>query len=236
MWAQYDAYLTAMRDVLGLRLPVHEKYASLEMAAIHGGYRYMHPQFCMVSDFPEFIHKDARHRPHCEDGPSHRWRDGWSLYYWHGVAVDEQIIMRPETLTASQVLAETNSAVRGVMLARRPLLLMQMEGVKTLHEDTVNLDPINPPPGLLPRLAAEIEEYVATHPRPASMTRRLIQVPMPDHEDGSIKAIIFEDPAEGGAMGVLLAHRDSKTCQDAVARSYNLSVKEYPAETERHRR
>jgi len=107
MWAQYDCYLTACRDIIGLRLPAHEAYRWWEMAAIEGGYRFMHPEFCMVSDFPEFIRRDERHRPHCADGPSHRWRDGWELYHWHGVSVPRQWIVGPHP-SASEVLAEEN--------------------------------------------------------------------------------------------------------------------------------
>lgn len=87
MWPGYDCYLTAARDILGLNLPEHVAYAHWEQAAIHGGFRVMHPEFCMVSDFPEFIRVDDQNRPHCADGPSHRWRDGWALYHWHGVAI-----------------------------------------------------------------------------------------------------------------------------------------------------
>lgn len=58
-----------------------------EQCAIHGGFRVLHPEFCIVSDFPEFIKVDRANRPHCENGPSHRWRDGWSLYHWHGVVI-----------------------------------------------------------------------------------------------------------------------------------------------------
>lgn len=79
MWAAWECYLTSARDILGLRLPAHEKYDAWERAAIHGGYRYMHEEFCMVSDFPEVLEVDAQNRPHCDSGPSHRWRDGWSL-------------------------------------------------------------------------------------------------------------------------------------------------------------
>jgi hypothetical protein len=40
------------------------------------------------------------------------------LYFWHGVLVTEQIMVRPETLTATQIQAETNAEVRRVMLER----------------------------------------------------------------------------------------------------------------------
>lgn len=118
MWSAYDSYLTAMRDVLGLQLQQHAAYTHWEQAAIYGGFRYMHPKFCMVSDFPDVLLKDAENRPHCDTGPSHRWADGWSLWYIHGVAVDEQIVMRPETQTLQQIAAEPNAAVKAIRVAR----------------------------------------------------------------------------------------------------------------------
>ena len=118
MWAAWDCYLTAARDILGLRLKEHEKYAAWEQCAIHGGLRVLHEEFCIVSDFPEVILKDAQNRPHCDTGPSHRWRDGWSLYHVHGVVVPEYVIERPHEITVAAIDSEANSEVRRVMIER----------------------------------------------------------------------------------------------------------------------
>ena len=108
MWASWDCYLTAARDILGLRLREHENYAHWEQAAIHGGFRWMHEEFCIVSDFPEFIKIDGENQPHCETGPSHRWRDGWSLYHWHGTSVPAHWIEQRKTLDPAEVLRVEN--------------------------------------------------------------------------------------------------------------------------------
>ena len=107
-WAQYDSYLTAMRDILGLRLPEHENYKYWEEAAIHGTFRVMHEKFCIVSDFPEVLKIDDQNRAHGQEGPSHKWRDGWSLYHWHGVAVPEHWIMNKNSLTAKEAITWEN--------------------------------------------------------------------------------------------------------------------------------
>ena len=60
MWGWWDCYLTAARDILGLRLEPHEKYKYWEEAAIHGSFRIMHPEFCMISDFPLILKKDEK--------------------------------------------------------------------------------------------------------------------------------------------------------------------------------
>jgi hypothetical protein len=112
MWASYDCYLSAMRDVIGLRLPVHDKYHWWEQAAIHGAFRVMHEEFCIVSDFPEVLRVDDQNRPHCESGPSHRWRDGWSLYHWHGVRIPAEWIENKAHLTPAVALSQENAELR----------------------------------------------------------------------------------------------------------------------------
>ena len=87
MWSAWACYLSAFRDIIGLELKEHEAYSAWEDCAIHGGFRMMHEEFCIVSDFPEYIKIDDSNLPHCLTGPSHKWRDGWSLYHWHGVAI-----------------------------------------------------------------------------------------------------------------------------------------------------
>ena len=108
MWAYYDAYLSAARDILGLELEEHKNYSFWEQASIHGGFRVMHEEFCLVCDFPEVLRVDNQNRPHCEDGPSHRWRDGWSLYHWHGTRVPDHWIESREDLTPEEVLRVDN--------------------------------------------------------------------------------------------------------------------------------
>ncbi len=68
----------------------------------------MHEEFCLVSDFPVVLKKDEQNRPHCEDGPSHLWRDGWALYHWHGVRIPAEWIERKSELSAKTALTWEN--------------------------------------------------------------------------------------------------------------------------------
>jgi hypothetical protein len=117
MWAALPCYLSAARDILGLRLPEHEKYRFWEEAAIHGGFRVMHEKFCIVSDFPEILTVDDQNRPHNETGPSHRWRDGWELYHWHGVNVPKEWIVNRATLDPAEVLNVRDADQRAAGMA-----------------------------------------------------------------------------------------------------------------------
>jgi hypothetical protein len=129
LWAPYECFITAMRDVLGLRLPEHNVYRYWEEAAIHGGFRLMHSEFCIVCDFPEVIRVDAQHRPHCADGPSLRWRDGWSLYHWHGVPVPRHWIEQRDTLDPAEVLRAENVEQRaaGAAIVGWPKMINKLE-------------------------------------------------------------------------------------------------------------
>jgi hypothetical protein len=108
------SYLSAARDVLGLELEEHKAYAPYEQCCIEGGYRLMSETFCMVSDRPEVLKLDNENRAHCEDGPSHRWTDGWSLYHWHGVKIPADWIEKKSELTAQTALTWENVEQRRV--------------------------------------------------------------------------------------------------------------------------
>jgi hypothetical protein len=108
MWGSLECFLSAARDILGLKLLQHDAYEAWEQAAIHGGFRVMHEDFCLVCDFPEILKVDAENRPHGETGPSHRWRDGWSLYHWHGVNIPAEWIENRASLTPQMALTWEN--------------------------------------------------------------------------------------------------------------------------------
>mgnify|MGYP000057583559 CR=1 FL=1 len=112
MGSAWICYLSASREVLGLDLPAYEKFKAYEDVAKTCGYNVQHTEFCMVSDRPEILKLDAENRPHCENGPSHRWRDGWSLYYWHGVSVPVEWIEDKPSLTADIALSQDNVELR----------------------------------------------------------------------------------------------------------------------------
>jgi hypothetical protein len=119
MWAPWDCYITAARDILGLRLESHATYACWEQATINGGFRWMHPKFCFVSDFPEVLRINARNQPHAEFGPSHRWRDGWSLWHLNGVKVEQWMAeSRPDEMDARRVLQIENVDQRAEVIRR----------------------------------------------------------------------------------------------------------------------
>jgi hypothetical protein len=47
-----------------------------------------------------------------------QWRDGLGIYYWHGTAVPEWIILHPEQITVEEIFKETNAEIRRIMCER----------------------------------------------------------------------------------------------------------------------
>ena len=202
MWSAWDCYLTASRDILGLRLPEHEKYSAWEECAKLGGFRIMHDEFCIVSDRPEILLVDDQNRPHCATGPSHRWRDGWSLYHVHGVRVDGWIIENPELITVEKIDAEQNAEVRRVMMEKYGLArYLDDSGAVLLDTDETSLaDPIH-----LYRKEIQGDE-------PLVMLRMLNSTPEPD---GSARTYTLRVPP------------DMTTALDAMAWTFGMTASQY---------
>lgn len=127
MWAPGVDFISFFRHVANLTID-YSKWRHYEAAAVHGGFRFMHPKFCIVVDFPERLLVDEARRPHCADGPSHRWRDGFEIYHWHGLRISPEkswIITDKARITAEAIMAEENAELRRVMCEVsewRPLL------------------------------------------------------------------------------------------------------------------
>lgn len=119
------------------KLPIDFKpWSHYEELAEHSGPRMVHAKFCIISDRPEVLKIDEQNRPHCEDGPSHKWRDGWSLYYFHGVKVTRQIIESPGTLTVADADKADNAEVRRIIIDRMGAeKYLRESGAKLIHED-----------------------------------------------------------------------------------------------------
>jgi len=94
MWSGWCCYCEFCRDVLGLTgLEGWDKYKPWEDAAKLGGFRVMHEKFCLVSEFPQVLKIDSQNRPHCTNGPSHRWKDGYEIYHLNGIRVPKWLVM-----------------------------------------------------------------------------------------------------------------------------------------------
>jgi hypothetical protein len=75
---------------------------------------------------------------HNETGPSHLWADGFAIWAIHGVLVDSQIVLAPETQTLEQIERETNEEVRRVRIERYGWLRYLKESQAQVVDQRVN--------------------------------------------------------------------------------------------------
>lgn len=72
---------------------------------------YPYEHGCIVCDRPSSIVKDEERRLHNASGPAVQFRDGFSMYCWHGTRVPKEWII-DRTLTAKQALQWKNTDQR----------------------------------------------------------------------------------------------------------------------------
>lgn len=143
-WSGWSAYLSFFRHVAKLDLD-YSKWQHYESAAIHGGPRYMHEDFCIVSDRPTTLTMDDDNEPHNEDGPFCTWRDGTKLYSVNGHRVPGWVVEDKSSITIEAIAKEENAETRRIM---REFFgegrYLQETGAELLHVDTVPIDALEP--------------------------------------------------------------------------------------------
>ena len=110
--ANWGAYVAYMRDVLGWNGSTLERFEIDEALIRSCGWVWWHENVLAISDRPAVINRDETGRLHCETGPSIAYRDGWSLYHWHGVAIPEHWIKDRANLNVADVFKEENAETR----------------------------------------------------------------------------------------------------------------------------
>ena len=216
-WAGWSAYISFFRHVAGLDLPQYDRWQHYEDAAIYGGPRYTHRRFWVVSDFPTVVGRDGANRPHCETGPQIAWRDGWGIYYVHGIRVPAWIVERPERITVDAIHAESNAEVRRVMVERYGLARYVRDAqFEVLDADT---DPLGQPRRLLRRDDLVVVE-LTNSTVDADGTRRVYHVPC--HPE------LRPLPDGDGELG----EPQAMTALNAVASTYGMRGEEYRLQVE----
>ena len=90
----------------------------------------------IVSERPLVARADDRGRLHGELGPALAWSDGLEVWAWHGVQVDAQVVMHPDSITVASIDAERNIERRRVLIERfGEERLVREGGAKLADED-----------------------------------------------------------------------------------------------------
>jgi hypothetical protein len=70
----------------------------------------------VLQDRPSELHRDPENRLHNTSGPAVKYRDGYFLYFFHGISVPEDIILDRSSITVDRIEKETNAEVRRIMI------------------------------------------------------------------------------------------------------------------------
>ena len=73
---------------------------------------------CILQHRHSEVHFDDDKRLHNDSGMAVKYRDGFGVWSIHGVRVDEQIVMRPETQSVEQIDSEQNQDIRSIRIDR----------------------------------------------------------------------------------------------------------------------
>jgi hypothetical protein len=75
-------------------------------------------------------------RLHSATGPAVSWPSGERYYFWRGVQVPEDVVLRPEAITPARIDAEANAEVRRVMLERYGVARYLQDSGATLLDES----------------------------------------------------------------------------------------------------
>jgi hypothetical protein len=97
-------------EVFGIDSRVVESYSNFVHCGLFSGYFF--EEFAVLVPLPTCLHKNDNLVLHHEDQVAVNWTDGTKLAYWNGVEVPLKLICDPESVTAKEILNETNAEVR----------------------------------------------------------------------------------------------------------------------------
>lgn len=178
------------------------RFGALEDCALEAGDLLAHTDFCIVSERPELICRDERGLLHSAEGPSVRWRDGWSLYHWHGTRLPwdrKYVITHPGELTAYRIDIEGQWMVRRVMLERYGVARFVLDSGPTVVQ-VMPLD--HPVKGL--RGARLLRKQMGSNEEPLVFVELVNSTPEPD---GTLKRYMLRvDPSAYGGLAARDCH------------------------------
>ena len=77
---------------------------------------YAYKGIAFVSQKPIELHRNDKGRLHNSSGPSMLFKDGYSLWYYHGVKMPKEIILDHKLITPHRIKSESNAEVRRAMI------------------------------------------------------------------------------------------------------------------------
>lgn len=130
------ALYLAYRHVVGFVEETEELQPLTKLAELGMCWFWPCSNVCIICDLPHILSLDNNGQLHSENGPAVLFGDGWKRYAWHGVLVDEDIILHPEKITLDRIRAEQNVEMARVLTDRygRDRYVSDL-GLEPVHED-----------------------------------------------------------------------------------------------------
>lgn len=108
--ADWLHFYTIMQEALDIDLDIP---AGIQAFLRNGGmYLHAFEERAVVCCNPLYVNRDENFSLHGEDEAAMVWEDGTALYFHHGVAVPEKLVLSPDTITREDVMHEQNAEVR----------------------------------------------------------------------------------------------------------------------------
>jgi hypothetical protein len=141
LYGQHDAgWLSFYSFFAGVGVPGSERMAPLSRLAEACGWCWAFSGAAIMTDRPSRLTRDGAFRLHGEDGPALEYRDGFSIYAWHGYRIPAShtwIIADKAKITPDAIDAEPNAELRRVMLEIMGFeRYVEARGGKVVSEDT----------------------------------------------------------------------------------------------------
>ena len=111
--AGYSAWADYFNEVLGIS--IDRNYLDLTESC---GFYWMLDDICFAGERPNQINLNRRGQLHSDRSESIAYSSGWRLWHIDGVQVPQYVVERPHEITAQTIRAETNVAIRRVMIER----------------------------------------------------------------------------------------------------------------------
>jgi len=118
MWSAWDSFLSFFKEVVQLDID-YSKYEGWLYLARHTGFRYVHKEFCIVSELPIKLTVNERNQGHCDGDHYIKWRDGTGIYMLDGVRVPEYLAVTPsEQLDIQWYLKQDNADIKAQFIKK----------------------------------------------------------------------------------------------------------------------
>ena len=192
-WGYYDLFSSIIKDgSIDQAKPYIDLYKSCGGSYLSGDDIVLYPK-------PTQIHVDQEGVLHSTDSPALDFDGHYTVYALHGVILDEKTIMRPNDITAREIIEEPNSTLANIKMERLTV------------------------PNFMAKVCPKIldEDYDSQ-----GNSRKLLHVQFPHDRDGRLVCVEVICPSTDKQY-LLRVPPTMETIADAIAWTFGMDKKDY---------